>query len=183
MQGCTSPTQHSITKSRVSFAQATSLGNNSAFHTCLILGKGDIWAKSPPAIIFATVAFGRERSSSDPGAPPCPSWSDIASIEYVLNQVCFVDCGKCVERTEGIWVLDELGPASDWTGLLCCRSHLTFEVRNCTLYHHHHRHHVCGSSLIYVLSLWDSTNILDLIGESCQSQTFHARVDGKTRLC
>lgn len=51
------PTQHSMIKSLVSFAQVISLGNNSDIN-------------------LATVALGKERSSSD--RPPCrPSESDI----------------------------------------------------------------------------------------------------------
>ena len=60
------PTQHSITKSRVSLAHTTSLGNSSGKKRMSDGGLGG--GIYTPAIILATVAFGRERSSSV-GAP------------------------------------------------------------------------------------------------------------------
>lgn len=70
------PTQHSITKSRVSLAQVTSLGRSSARTTSQRMAA--VCGVNEPVIIFATVALGRERSSSMGGSPECPSRSDMA---------------------------------------------------------------------------------------------------------
>lgn len=75
-----SPTQHSITRSRVSLAQTTSLGSRSDSQQQLISKKvaGINKDTNAPEIIFATVALGSERSSSVGGGPPdVPSRSDI----------------------------------------------------------------------------------------------------------
>ena len=106
------PTQHSITRSLVSFAQDTSFGNNSSFpsnthnreradvgtridalkviyetRTQNTKSGGNLSKKNngmnelqnthAPLIIFATVAFGNESSSSIGGTPLAPSRSDI----------------------------------------------------------------------------------------------------------
>lgn len=71
------PTQHSIMRSRVSLAQTTSFGSNSvnkgvSIYAVVVYGRAAL-----PVIILATVALGKERSSSFGGRPPCPSPSDI----------------------------------------------------------------------------------------------------------
>lgn len=87
-----SPTQHSMTRSRVSFAHVTSFGKSSMrsrwlvyeevptkecdMISKLIFSEGAGYSDAP-AIIFATVAFGRDKSSSG-GGPECPSRSDMA---------------------------------------------------------------------------------------------------------
>ena len=63
-------------RSRVSFAHVTSFGSNSAAERSIGGPRADGGgAGGAPAIIFVTVAFGRERSSSE-GIPPV-SWSDM----------------------------------------------------------------------------------------------------------
>lgn len=100
-----SPTQHSMTRSRVSFAQTISLGSSSVRVNSPHLGRRDI-SRLVPAIILATVALGSDRSSSV-GAPPpeCPSRSDIsirASYRHEkskgTNALCVGERGPC-ERT------------------------------------------------------------------------------------
>ena len=78
-----SPTQHSMIKSRVSFAHATSFGSSSVHRTSVSdahrEGRSTVREAFSPWIIFATVAFGSERSSSDGGRPLCPSLSDMCA--------------------------------------------------------------------------------------------------------
>lgn len=80
-----------MTKSRVSFAHVMSFGSSSARGERRVRSCDDRAdelkhdaAAHAPAIIFVTVAFGRDRSSSE-GIPPV-SWSDM-----VVSSVCKVE--------------------------------------------------------------------------------------------
>lgn len=72
-----SPTQHSMMRSLVSLAQTMSFGSSSG-DVRVRIDKRQRRRRMRPAIIFETVAFGRERSSS-PGGPVWPSRSDIVA--------------------------------------------------------------------------------------------------------
>jgi hypothetical protein len=87
------PTQHSIIKSRVSFAHETSSGSNS---TPRRQERFKLIHQTVPVIILATVAFGKERSSS-PGGPEWPSRSDIV-VDATVDSTRGVDCKLSLAR-------------------------------------------------------------------------------------
>lgn len=104
-----------MTRSRVSFAHVTSFGKSSIRSRCVVheelptkevdliwmISKGvyteRVGCSDAPAIIFATVAFGRDRSSSG-GGPECPSRSDIAQPQ---NKYGYIRGNDTVTRGGG----------------------------------------------------------------------------------